>query len=170
MIAAHAGDQKAYAAVLQASARLLRPYLAKRLSRFGDVDDVLQEILLSLHKARHTYDGVRPFKPWLFAIARFRLNDYLRAHYSDQLARATELDDAINILPEHVTETGFTYESIHEEIERLPGKQPKILQLLHRDGCTAKEAAKVMNMSETAVKVAAHRAYKVLRKKLVNER
>lgn len=168
--AAHAGDRKAYSELLESSARLIRPYLTKRLARAGDVDDVLQEVLISLHKARHTYDGERPYKPWLFAIARYRLNDYLRSHYSDHLARASELEDALNISPENVTESGFTYESIHEEVARLPGKQPVILQLLHRDGHTAKEAAKVMNMTESAVKVAAHRAYKVLRKKLANER
>lgn len=164
------GDQKAYASLLAATARLLRPYLSKRLSQASEVEDVMQEILLSIHKARHTYDGKRPYKPWAYAIARFRLNDYLRAHYGDQLRHAADLDVAENIAAQDVTESGFTYESIREEIERLPGKQPMILQLLHQEGHTAKEVAAKMNMRESAVKVAAHRAYKTLRGKLANAR
>ncbi len=164
------GDQKAYAALLNATSRLLRPYLAKRLSQASEVEDVLQEILMSIHKARHTYDGVRPYKPWAYAIARFRLNDYLRAHYGDQLRHAAELDAAENIAAQNVTESEFTYESIKEAIERLPGKQPAILRLLHQEGHTAKEVAAKMNMRESAVKVAAHRAYKTLRGTLANER
>src|SRR5664279_3300657 len=79
------GDQHAYALLLQATTRLLRPFLAKRLSIGSEVDDLLQEILISVHKARHTYDGNRPYKPWVYAIANFRLQDHLRAHYADQL-------------------------------------------------------------------------------------
>lgn len=170
MLAGLRGDQKAYAALLGSTARLLRPYLSKRLSQSSEVEDVMQEILLSIHKARHTYDGLRPYKPWAYAIARFRLNDYLRAHYNDQLRHAADLDEAENIDAENVTESAFTYESIKAEIDRLPGKQPAILHLLHRDGHTAKEVAAKMNMRESAVKVAAHRAYKTLRGKLADER
>ena len=57
----------------------------------SEVDDLLQEILISIHKARHTYDGERPYKPWAYAIAKFRLQDYLRAHYADQLHHAVDV-------------------------------------------------------------------------------
>lgn len=170
MLAAIAGDQKAYAQLLEATARLLRPFLAKRISQASEVEDVLQEILLSIHKARHTYDGQRPYKPWMYAIARFRLNDYLRQHYQDRVKHALELDEVLNIATPHVTETGLTYESIKGAIDALPGKQPMILQLLHQDGRTCKEVALAMHMTESAVKVAAHRAYKLLRRTLADAR
>lgn len=162
-----AGDKQAYAELLRETARLLRPYLSHRLSFDSEVDDVLQEILISIHKARHTYDGERPYKPWVYAIARFRLQDYLRTHYADQLRHATDIADLENILHDDVTETGISYESISGEVEKLlPEKQATILQLMHRDGYTAKETAEKLGMTESAVKVAAHRAYKVLREKL----
>lgn len=166
MILSLNGDQRAYTALLQETSRLLRPFLARRLSVTNEVDDLLQEILISIHKARHTYDGKRPYKPWAYAIAKFRLQDYLRAHYSDQLRHAIELSEVEDSLPEYVTETAFTYESIREEIQKLPEKQATILQLMHQEGYTAKEVAEKMGMNESAVKVAAHRAYKILRKKL----
>jgi RNA polymerase sigma-70 factor (ECF subfamily) len=161
-----AGDKLAYAALLKDTARLLRPFLSKHLSFSSEVDDVLQEVLISIHKARHTYDGDRPYKPWAYAIARFRLQDHLRMHYADQLRHAVELSEVEDILPQDVTETAISYESISGEIRKLPEKQATILRLMHQEGYTAKEVAEKLGMNESAVKVAAHRAYKVLRKKL----
>ena len=160
------GNNRAYAVLLQETSRLLHAYLAKRLSTTNEVDDLLQEILISIHKARHTYDGKRPYKPWVYAIAKFRLHDYLRAHYSDQLRHAINLSEVEESLPEHVTESPFSYESITGEVQKLPEKQATILQLMHQEGYTAKEVAKKIGMKESAVKVAAHRAYKFLRKQL----
>jgi len=160
------GDQRAYADLLRGTSRFLRPFLAKRLSFTNEVEDLLQEILISLHKARHTFDGNRSYRPWVYAIAKFRLQDYLRAHYSDQLHHAIELSEVEESLSGNVTETGMSYESISGEIQKLPGKQAAILQLMHQEGYTAKEVAEKLGMNESAVKVAAHRAYKVLRSQL----
>jgi RNA polymerase sigma-70 factor, ECF subfamily len=162
-----AGDQRAYTELLQETARVLRPFLAKRLNHTSDTEDLLQEILLSLHKARHTYDGKRPYLPWVFAIARFRLLDHLRTHYADNLRNAVDLSEAENSAAGDVTESRLTYESIKGAIQQLPEKQTTILQLMHEEGCTAREVAKKTGMKESAVKVAAHRAYKILKKKLV---
>ncbi|MFZ5524299.1 MAG: sigma-70 family RNA polymerase sigma factor [Pseudomonadota bacterium] len=163
---AQAGDQRAYAALLQETTHLLRPFLAKRLHSTNEVDDLLQEILISIHKARHTYDGNRPYKPWVYAIARFRLQDHLRTHYADQLHHADDLSEIEEILHQDVTESAFSYESISAEVEKLPGKQATILRMMHQEGYTAREVAEKIGMNESAVKVAAHRAYKVLRRKL----
>ena len=160
------GDQRAYAELLRETARMLRPFLSKRLSFDSEVEDLLQDILISIHKARHTYDGERPYKPWAYAIAKFRLHDYLRMHYADQLRHAVDISELENNLHEDVTESSISYESISGEVHKLPEKQAAILQLMHQDGYTAKEVAEKLGMSESAVKVAAHRAYKVLRQKL----
>ena len=165
-----AGDGRAYAELLRETARLLRPYLAKRLNQQADAEDVLQEILISIHKARHTYDGSRPYAPWMYAIANFRLKDRLRKHYADPLAHAAEIEVAENISAADVTESEFTYESIRGEVEKLPLKQATILQLMHAQGYTAKQVAVRMGMNESAVKVSAHRAYKILKQKLSGER
>ena len=158
------GDQRAYALLLQETARLLRPFLARRLNVASEVDDLLQEILISIHKARHTYDGERPYQPWAYAIAKFRLQDHLRAHYADHLRHAVELSEVENDLPAPVTKSDISYESISGEIEKLLPKQATILQMMHQEGYTAKEVAEKIGMKESAVKVAAHRAYKILRR------
>lgn len=161
-----AGDAKAYAKLLQASARLLRPYIAKRIQHAQDAEDVLQETLLSIHKARHTFDGGRPYAPWAYAIAHYRVQDRLRQYYADPLRHADAVCDQQE---ENVTEMEITHEYIHKAIDSLPVKQAKILRLIHTEGYTAKEVAAKIGMKESAVKVAAHRAYKVLRAKIGNE-
>lgn len=161
-----AGDKRAYAELLHETARLLRPFLARRLSRDSEVDDLLQDILISIHKARHTYDGLRPYKPWMYAIANFRLRDHLRAHYADPLRHAMEISEVENVLHNDVTESALDYESIKGEIQKLPETQATILRMMHQEGYTAREVAQRIGMTESAVKVAAHRAYKVLRKKV----
>ena len=158
------GDQVAYADLLKQSAMFLRPYLSKRLHDAAEVDDVLQETLISIHKAKHTYDGQRPYKPWAYAIARFRLNDYLRQHYRDDLRHAEDIAELEHSLDTGVTESEFNYESIHAAVQTLPAKQANILQLMHQKGYTAKEVAEKTGMNVSAVKVAAFRAYQQLRK------
>lgn len=160
------GDKRAYAELLRETARFLRPFLSNRVSFDSEVEDLLQEILISIHKARHTYDGQRPYKPWVYAIAKFRLHDYLRMHYADQLRHAVDITELENNLHVDVTESAISYESISGEIHKLPEKQAAILQLMHQEGYTAKEVAEKLGMTESAVKVSAHRAYKVLRQKL----
>jgi len=163
---AQAGDKRAYAELLHETARLLRPFLARRMSLESEVDDLLQDILISIHKARHTYDGLRPYKPWMYAIANFRLRDHLRAHYADPLRHAVAIAEVENDMHVDVTESALSYESIKGEIDRLPETQATILRMLHQDGYTAREVAQRIGMTESAVKVAAHRAYKVLRKRV----
>ena len=159
------GDKIAYGELLRATARLLRPYLSARLQNDAEIDDLMQEILLSIHKARHTYDGQRPYKPWVYAIARYRLQDHFRSYYGDKLRHAVDLAEIDLAAP--VTETAIDYESIRGELAHLPEKQADILRLMYQEGYTVREVAEKMGMGESAVKVAAHRAYKALRKRLV---
>ncbi len=164
-----AGDSRAYQQVLKDSAALLRPYLSRRVSPQAAVDDVLQDILVSVHKSRHTYDGMRPYAPWLFAIARYRLTDYLRGAYKDKLRHAADISDHEEFLAADVTEAPSSFEYLDKVVRELPEKQGRILTLMHQLGYTAKETAAQLGMTETAVKVSAHRAYKLLKKKLEHD-
>src|SRR5436853_6451618 len=101
MRGAQAGDQIAYAQLLNALAPLLRRTI-KRWRAFlksEDVEDLLQDILLSVHEARATYDPARPLLPWVMAIARNRVADGARRY----IAR-TAREVAVDKLPETFSE------------------------------------------------------------------
>ena len=115
LTASLSGDEKAYSEFLTLISRRLRGFIAKRIAA-AEVEDVLQEILISLHKARHTYDGKRPALPWVIAIARFRLTDHLRKHYAGRKHLQVDISDFENILHDDVTESSETSESVSEEV------------------------------------------------------
>jgi Sigma-70 region 2 len=77
MAAAQDGDAGACQKLLHDITPLLRRVAARRLDRTpaADVEDVVQDVLLSVHAVRHTYGPARPFLPRLMAIARYRLAD-----------------------------------------------------------------------------------------------
>lgn len=159
-----AGNQADYARFLQG----VTPYLTRIIARFiehGARDDVVQEILISIHKARHTYDGVRPLAPWLAAIARYRMMDYLRRHYAKRQHQMVDIAEMESVLADVTGDTDPS-ESIDDLLQGVTERPRQILTMLHVEGYTAKEVGQRMNMSESAVKVAAHRAVKAIRKRL----
>ena len=157
------GNQVDYARFLASITPRLKRMVGKRLN-MAEVDDVVQEILISIHKARHTYDGLRPLMPWIASIAKFRITDHLRKHYTSRRDKTVDISDLENILAD-VTEEAGDRESIDELLEDVPEQHKRILTLMHVEGFTAKEVGAQMNMNESAVKVAAHRAIKKIRKK-----
>ena len=78
MARAQSGDRDAYRRLLEEITPYLRAHAARRHRDTGDAEDAVQDILLTLHAVRHTYDPNRPFGPWLLAIANHRLIDRLR--------------------------------------------------------------------------------------------
>jgi RNA polymerase sigma-70 factor (ECF subfamily) len=157
------GDQAAYAQFLQSVVPLLRAMIVRTIPS-SDIDDVVQEILLSVHKARHTYDGERPLLPWLTSIVRFRVSDHLRRHYAARLHQMTDFDELAEFLPA-VTNDAYDHEYIDDLLDGVAAQHKQILTLMHVEGYTAHEVGQRLNMNESAVKVAAHRAIKKIRKR-----
>lgn len=159
--AGQSGDVASYNRFLQQISPILRRIVAKK-TPFSDIEDVLQEILISLHRARHTYDGGRPLMPWVFAIAQFRINDHLRKLYA-QPQDMVDIDAIAETLGSDVTKAGEENESVEELLKDTPEREKRILTMMYVEGRTAKETAYHMEMKESAVKVAAHRAIKKVR-------
>ena len=80
MRAAQRGDQAAYTRLVRKVMPLLQRVLRtrQRFLQSADRDDLMQEVLLSLHRAMATYDPGREFVPWLMAIARNKMADHAR--------------------------------------------------------------------------------------------
>ncbi|MBI3419114.1 MAG: sigma-70 family RNA polymerase sigma factor [Proteobacteria bacterium] len=165
MSLALAGDRKAYERVLRLVSQRLTVFLGRKLPA-KDRDDVMQEILLSIHKARHTYDPARPLMPWVMAIARYRMHDHWRRHYGHSFDEMADIEDLKNILSTDITETLHGNEDIRRILVTLPERQQVILELMYRQDKSVREVAKQLKMSVSAVKVAAHRSYKIFRKHL----
>lgn len=158
LLAGLGGDQAAYSKFLGTITPMLRRMVGRKLAQ-SDVEDVVQEVLISIHKARHTYDGERPIMPWLASIASFRITDHLRKHYSQMRHQNVDIADYEDILSDVTADTADN-ESVDEYLHDVPEKHKRILIMMHVEGYTAKEVGQQIGMNESAVKVAAHRAIK----------
>jgi len=96
MARAQDGDRAAYRRLLEEITPFLRALAARRHRDLSDAEDAIQDVLLTLHATRHTYDPARPFGPWLVAIANHRLIDRLRRQ-----GRLRSRETAL--MPEHET-------------------------------------------------------------------
>ncbi|GGD75459.1 sigma-70 family RNA polymerase sigma factor [Caballeronia grimmiae] len=156
------GDQHAYRGFLEALARHLRGYLRRRIPQHrDDVEDLVQEILLAVHNARHTYRMDEPLTAWLHAIARYKLMDFFRSR-----ARRDSLNDPLDDHAEFLAvaddEPAQARHDIGKLLEDLPDKQRLPIMHMKLQGLSVTETARITGLSESAVKVGVHRGLKAL--------
>jgi RNA polymerase sigma-70 factor (ECF subfamily) len=148
--------------------RIRRVVLARRgFLGVADAEDLVQDVLLSVHAVLATYDPSRPFMPWLLAIVRNRLADAAR-RYGRQQAHETQVDDlqvTFGEITTNTTEEGRgDVEALAQAIRALPAGQRQAIELLKLQEMSLKEAAVATGTSVGALKVATHRAISSLRR------
>ena len=166
-----AGDRRAYEALLRLAIPAIRRYVRRQWPgvQSADLDDIVQETLISLHAVRHTFQVGRPFLPWLFAIARHRLADHRRASYR-RAARERGLEPMDETYSEPAANTVFewplTLDALGKAIAQLPAKQRQAAELIGLRDMSLREASVASGTSVASLKVASHRAIRSLRRAL----
>jgi RNA polymerase sigma-70 factor (ECF subfamily) len=154
MIAAQKGDESAYTSLLLELKDAIRAYLIARFGYTNVLDDCVQDCLLSVHQARHTYNRRRPFRPWLFAIVRNKMIDHLR-----KVRPAITLDPALQSY-----EPDFDGVRDSEKLlGQLSANMREPLFLTRFVGLSTRECADQLGVSENVVKVRIHRGIRKLR-------
>ena len=173
MRSAQDGDRSAYFQLLQEITPLLRASVRRHYGFLqpADVEDLVQDILLSLHTVRATYDPERPFLPWLLAIARNRVADGAR-RYGRRSANETTVEDLdVTFAPAETNTPDDGYrdpEALRAAVRQLPSGQRQAVEMLKLREMSLREAAAASGMSVGALKVAAHRGVSALRKALTS--
>lgn len=156
------GDATAYRGFLKATAPYLRAFLRRRLGAWPDqVEDLVQESLLAIHNQRQSYDSGLPVTAWIYAIARYKLIDWLRRH-ARQDSMLQPLDDEDALFSSADQEAGDARRDVATLLAALPEKQREAIVHTKLDGLSMREAAQLLDMSEAAVKVSVHRGLKTL--------
>ena len=161
MLAALDGDARAYRAMLGDLRLRLGGYFQRRLRRDpDDVEDLVQETLIAIHKRRETFDKAQALTPWVYAIARYKLID----HYRRAGRRVfVPLDDAASELRvEDESAAVDARRDIERVLAELPERTRRLLHSLKIEERSVAETAASLGMSEGAVKVAAHRGLRGL--------
>lgn len=167
---AQTGDQVAYASLLVMLTTITRQFVRARLGAVLCIDDVVQETLLAVHGARQTYDPGRPFAPWFYAIASSRMIDVIRRERRVQ-SREIPGDVLRDAVPAGAGDrSDIDVDAIHAAVASLPERQREVIEGLKFRDQSVREVAGRLNMSESAVKVTAHRGYRALRRLLGGHR
>jgi RNA polymerase sigma-70 factor (ECF subfamily) len=160
MARAQAGDHEAYHTLLHDVAAMLKVFLRRRLDDPDAAADVLQDVLMTMHRGRHTYDPSRPFDPWLFAIVHHALADHVRrGRRAARLEVVSDEEIPDVAAPEAMASTGL----LDEALARLPPAQREAFEMLQLEGVSVATAAARAGTTPGALRVRAHRAYKALR-------
>lgn len=171
IVAAQAGDARAYAEFLREVAGWLRAFFRRRLVHWpDDVEDLVQETLLAVHNKRHTYQPRQPVTAWTHAIARYKLVD---------LWRSRGVREGLHdVFDENEEEFAAADEAGAHEARRdlrrllaeLPDKQRLPIEYVKIEGLSVDQAARLTGLSVSAVKVGVHRGLKVLAARVRGQR
>jgi RNA polymerase sigma-70 factor, ECF subfamily len=164
MVSAQAGDESQYRLLLSELSVVIHRYLKSRIGQLHIVEDCVQESLIAIHRARHTFDPARRFRPWMFAIVRNKTIDMLRRHRSGQGTSVDEFDtstQATCAIDENV--------AAGELMGRLSPQYRQAITLTKIIGLSTAEAAGQLSISESAMKVRVHRAIHQLKRLLEAE-
>jgi RNA polymerase sigma-70 factor (ECF subfamily) len=160
---AQRGEEEAYAELLVLLTAAARKYVLFRLGvPVHWIDDVVQETLVAVHHARHTFDGRKPFAPWFYAIARNRFVDAVRR---EQRVRRHEVAGEARPEPEATTEAllRVDMDAVRKALASLPPRQREIVEAIKLRDESVRDIAGRLGMTMTSVKVTAHRGYRALR-------
>ncbi|HEX8700348.1 MAG TPA: RNA polymerase sigma factor [Myxococcaceae bacterium] len=164
------GEAAAFDVLFQRYSRPVHGYLTRLTGSSAAADDLVQLTFLSLVRARGRFQPGARVKPWLYAIATNAARDnQRRSKRPEELTEEGELPAAVAADSPGPRDTGLE-RTVQRALDLLPEGQ-RVPIMLHRfEGMSFAEIAESMGLTESAVKVRAHRGYARLRELLAELR
>ena len=157
-VKASQGDKTSYEKFLLEIDAYLDFYCGKYLYNDSQLQDCKQECLLAIHKAKHTYDPKKPFGPWFFTIAKHKVTDQFR---TANKRKSREVLDANYNMVESENLASFNLDkAVRRLLSSITSTYADTFRLTKIEGKSIAETAKILKISESAVKVRAYRATK----------
>jgi RNA polymerase sigma-70 factor (ECF subfamily) len=166
------GDEAAFAELYDAIAPRLLGYLRKTTRDDFAAEDLMQQTLLHMHRARGSFIPGASVMPWAYAIARRLVTDSARRRTVERRLFADAPADEDWVTYEPAAAMASADELLHarrmesrvqQELDALPEVQRDAYRLVQQEGLSLKGAAEVLGTSVSSVKLRAHRAYQALR-------
>lgn len=161
MRAALAGDDPAYRSLLAAIAPVLRGIVRARGAKIDSAEgeDIVQEALLAIHLKRATWDPTQPLRPWIYAIARYKLADAFRRR-----GRAVHMpvEDWSDILEAPAGPDPTEPRDAARLIAALPERDAALLDCIALQGNDRDDCAAKLGLTPDTARVVLHRALKRL--------
>lgn len=164
---AQRGDREAFGRIFDAYAAPVHRFIASRVNRPSDAEDLTQLVFVKALEALPRYEarGV-PFGGWLFRLARNAIIDQIRTrrdHLSLVAAVTRETEDAG---PEQRAALSEDLDRLAEALKELTDDQREVIELRFFAGLSVLEAAMVMGRQEGTIRGLQFRAIASLRNTL----
>jgi RNA polymerase sigma-70 factor (ECF subfamily) len=174
-----AGNLDAYDKIVELYQKRIYALSFNLMRNQMDAQDVAQEVLLTLFKKIHTFQGKSAFSSWVYRIT-------LNSSYMKLRSKKKEPKISIDDLLPSFNSTGFQQEKIQDWSENtesllftnetreiiskavglLPEKEKVVFLLRDVEGLSTEKVSEVLDLTIPAVKSRLHRARLFLRKKL----
>lgn len=157
-----AGDETVFREIFQRYGTIVTKIVSRDVRQSQDVPDLVQQVFLQLHRARHDFRSDALLRPWLFTIALNVKREYFR-----KMGRRRET--TVESMPDPGREAPLPashQQHIHQAVAQLPSAQREVIRLHWFDELSFPEIATVLGTRLTTVKVRAHRGYQRLRELL----
>lgn len=157
------GDSTSYQRALTLMCGHVRRFLQNRMqSHPSDVEDLVQETLMAIHQKRHTYQTDQPLTAWMYAIARYKWVDHLRAHGRREYWHDDIDDWSEKLIMDNQEEAINAQNDLSVVLADLPQRQREAIEFTRLQGLSITETAVRTGQSEASVKVNIHRGLKTL--------
>jgi RNA polymerase sigma-70 factor (ECF subfamily) len=160
------GDQRAYAELLDRYGPRIHRFLLGLVGNAHDAEDLTQVVFVKAYRNIHSFDTMRSFGPWLFAIARRTAATFYRKnHPTTQIEGDPPSNEAG---PRKQAESRDDCEHIWRYARTLKQRYFQVLWLRYREEFSMPEIAEAMGTTKSNTKVLLHRARSDLAKKLTS--
>ncbi len=152
----------------------LRAFVSKRVAGEADVEDILQEVFLRMHRRLDGLKDPRRLVPWVFRITRNAIVDHYRSPARRREAPAglsSDLDAGypVPVLPATVDASDAgrlraeLAECLRPMIGRLPADSREAVTLVELEGLTQQAAARRLGLSVSGMKSRVQRGRRKLK-------
>jgi len=162
---AKAGDADAFAALFDRYHVPVYRYIANRVQRPADAEDLTQVVFVKVLEALPRYEarGV-PFGGWLFRLARNVVIDFVRTRHDHADLEAVVDRPALTRGPDEEALTRTDIETMRRALAALTEDQREAVSLRFFAGLSTREAAVAMTKQEGTVRGLQFRAIAALRR------
>ncbi|MFP6615946.1 MAG: RNA polymerase sigma factor [Candidatus Hydrogenedentota bacterium] len=160
------GKPDAFSPLVEYYSARIYAHLYRMVRNREEAEDLTQETFVLAYRKIRSYDRTRPFRNWLYAIATNVGKNAARSRGRRIPSAREDPGTEVSVVDDGSAELVESHElkdRLAKAVDRLPAPLPMLIQLYYQEGLTIVEAAKVLEMSEGAAKVALHRARKTLR-------
>jgi len=164
---AKAGDAEAYGLIFDHYHEPIYRYIASRVHRPTDAEDLAQTVFVKALEALPRYEsrGI-PFGGWLFRLARNAVIDFVRTRHDHLELDVLQERFANQALPDEILVARQQIDAVGIALTALTDEQRDAIALRFFAGLSAREAAVAMGKQEGTVRGLQFRAIAALRRQL----